>query len=113
VGEPLKRIVRRSLGIYFDKTFQVSRQRSNHQCRNSLSFQLIFAGVHRLELQGPMWSFLFLWRSGSAMSFSRISEGGIGVYRNRASGLFLVVDIAVISSNSGYRLFDRSSSKYS
>jgi hypothetical protein len=47
----------------------------------------------------------------SAMSFSRISDGGIVVYLNPASVLFLVVDIAVICSNSGYRLFDRSSSK--
>jgi hypothetical protein len=45
------------------------------------------------------------------MSFSRISEAGIGVYLNPASVLFLVVDIAVICSDSAYRLFDRSSSK--
>jgi len=45
------------------------------------------------------------------MSFSPISEGGIGVYLNPDCVLFLVVDIAVVRTNSRYRLFDRTSSK--
>ena len=45
------------------------------------------------------------------MSSAGIYEGGVRVLLDRNLVLVMVVDTACVSSNSGYRLFDRSASK--
>lgn len=71
----------------------------------------MFGGGDFFELQRPLRSFLLLWRSGQAMSFERVHEGGTELCPDRDCVRTMVVDVARVFGDSGYRLFDRSPSK--